>query len=303
MSWQMTAVAAVLRATRKRRFADPAGGRAMLERPKGDPTPPRAVRRRCQVATTRVAGFPVVSVRAPGVGRRGPVVVHLHGGAYVNEVVRQHWELARAYTEGLGVEVLLPLYGLAPDHHALEALGLATTVLEELAEAGRPAYLSGDSAGGGLALLAAQHATARGRGTLRGLGLLAPWVDLTMANPRIAEVERRDPWLARAALHEVARSWAGELPVGDPRVSPLAGDLADLPPVDLWVGDRDVCLPDSRLLRDRLRAAGVEVRYVEEPGALHVYPLLPVPEGRAARRDLVARAGERLGAGARRLGT
>jgi hypothetical protein len=28
--------------------------------------------------------------------------------------------------------------------------------------------------------------------------------------------------------------------------------------------------------------------YHEEPGALHVYPLFPVPEGRAARKVMVA---------------
>lgn len=291
----MTAVGALMRATRKRRFTDPAGGAAMLARPKGDPSPPRAVTRALTVSSREVGGFPVVSLAPPGtpVGT-GPVVVHLHGGAYVNEVVRQHWELAQAYAEGLGCEVLVPLYGLAPDHHAEHALAMVTALLE-LALAGRPAYVSGDSAGGGLALLAAQHASPAARGTLRGLGLLAPWVDLTMANPEIEAVERRDPWLARAALHEVARVWAAPWDVADPRVSPLHGDLAGLPPVDLWVGDRDVCLPDSRLLRDRLLAAGVEVDYVEQPGALHVYPILPVPEGRAARRDLVGRAGERLG--------
>lgn len=292
----MTALGALMRATRKRRFTDPLGGRAMLARPKGDPAPPRAVRRALEVTSREVAGFPVVSLVPPGArAGDGPVVVHLHGGAYVHQVVRQHWELARSHAATLGVEVLVPLYGLAPDHHADEALRLTTTLLDELAAAGRPAYLSGDSAGGGLALLAAQHASAAGRATLRGLGLLAPWVDLTMGNPEIEAAERRDPWLARAALHEVARTWAHPWPVDDPRVSPLRGDLAGLPPVDLWVGDRDVCLPDTRLLRDRLVEAGVEVDYVEQPGALHVYPILPVPEGRAARRDLVARAGRRLG--------
>jgi hypothetical protein len=42
-------------------------------------------------------------------------------------------------------------------------------------------------------------------------------------------------------------------------------------------------------------AAGVEVNYVEQPGAIHVSPLHPVPEGRAAREDVVARAGGALG--------
>jgi len=53
----------------------------------------------------------------------------------------------------------------------------------------------GDSAGAGLALITAQQTSARE--TLAGLTLMAPWLDLIMANPEIDEVEPRDPWLSR----------------------------------------------------------------------------------------------------------
>jgi epsilon-lactone hydrolase len=295
MSWQMRAVGLLMRVTRKRTFSDPEGGGVLLTRPKGDPTPPESLTRGLRVETHHVTGFPVVSFAGQGAVDGQPVVVHVHGGAYVNEISKQHWQLARTLALGLGCEVQVPRYGLAPEHDAAAALTFMTTLVDDLAGQGRAIYLSGDSAGGGLALLTAQHASSAGRAALRGLGLMAPWVDLTMANPEIESVERRDPWLARAALHEVARRWAASWDVRDPRVSPIAGDFGGLPPVDLWVGDRDICMPDSRRLRDLMRAAGVEVNYVERPGAIHVYPLLPVPEGRAAREDMVTRAGAALG--------
>jgi len=47
--------------------------------------------------------------------------------------------------------------------------------------------------------------------------------------------------------------------------------MTGLPPVDLWVGTRDITLPDTRLLRDLLTAAGVEVSYEEKQAAIHVY--------------------------------
>lgn len=292
----MRAVGLLMRVTRKRTFSDVEGGAKLLARPKADATPPESVTRGLRVTTHQVAGFPVVSfVPEGGAPDGGPVVVHLHGGAYVNEVAKQHWQLARTIALGLGCEVLVPLYGLAPDHDAAAALTFATTLVDDLAQQGRAIYLSGDSAGGGLALLTAQHASPAGRAALRGLGLMAPWSDLTLRNPEIEAVERRDPWLARAGLHEIARTWAHPWDVADPRVSPIFGDLHGLPTVDLWVGDRDICLPDSRKLRDQLTAAGVEVNYVEQPGAIHVYPLLPVPEGRAAREDVVSRAAAALG--------
>jgi monoterpene epsilon-lactone hydrolase len=295
MSGQMRAVGLLMRATRKRTFSDPDGGGVLLARPKGDPTPPESLTRGLRVETHQVTGFPVVSIAPQGAPDGGPVVVHVHGGAYVNEISKQHWQLARTLAMRLGCEVLVPLYGLAPDHDAAAALTFTTTLVDDLAGQGRAIYLSGDSSGGGLALLTAQHASPSGRAALRGLGLMAPWVDLTLANPEIESVERCDPWLARAALHEIARTWAASWDVSDPRVSPISGDFEGLPPVDLWVGDRDICMPDSRRLCDLMRAAGVAVNYVEQPGAIHVYPLLPVPEGRAAREYVVARAGAALG--------
>ncbi|MQW77121.1 alpha/beta hydrolase fold domain-containing protein [Nocardioides sp. dk4132] len=291
----MRTVGALMRATRKRRFADPDGGPALLARPKGPADPPAWLRRRCVVETDVVEGYDVHRVRAPGTAPGAPALVYLHGGAYVSEIVRQHWSLVAdlATAPGPGVEVVVPIYGLAPQHHAADALRLTGAALGGLLGEDRPVHLAGDSAGAGLALALALHHRPAAPGLLRGLTLMAPWLDLRMANPGIDAVEPHDPWLARPALHAVARSWAGGLPLTDPRVSPvLATDeaLAALPPVELWVGTRDITLPDTRLLAERLRAAEVAVRLHEEPGAIHVHPLLPVPEGRAARRELVRRA-------------
>jgi acetyl esterase/lipase len=154
----------------------------------------------------------------------------------------------------LGFDVLVPLYGLAPDHDGAATLAFTTSLVDDLAGQGRAIPLSGGSSGGGLPLLTAQNASPSGRAALRGLGLMAPWVDLTPANPEIEPVERGDPWLARAALHELARTWAASWDVSDPRVSPISGDFEGLPPVDLWVGDRDTCMPDSRRLVTSLRS-------------------------------------------------
>ena len=106
-----------------------------------------------------------------------------------------------------------------------------------------------------------------------------------MANPEVPAVERVDPWLSRAGLVPIAAAWAAATPLDDPLVSPLHGDLSSLPPLAIWVGTRDITLPDCRLVRDRL-AGDPSFRYVELDGALHVYPLLPVPEGRRAREEI-----------------
>lgn len=287
----MRGVAAFVRATRKKRYATAEAGRVVLAAPKGPAAPPAGFAARLSVRSGRVAGFDVHRVaRAPGADR--PVLVYLHGGAYVSEIAPQHWALVERIATDLDVEVWVPIYGLAPAHTAVEAHALVAALLEELADAGRDCWLAGDSAGGGLALAAAQEATEGS--TVRGLTLIAPWLDLAMRNPEVDALEPHDPWLSRAGLRPIADAWAGGLSLDDPRVSPLLGPVDGLPPVEIWVGTRDITLPDCRLLRDML-AGTVELGYHELPGGLHVVPLLPVPEAAVARRRIIARIGAGLG--------
>ena len=188
-----------------------------------------------------------------------------------------------------GVEVHVPIYGLAPHHTASEAVDLVAEVVHGLVAQGRSVVLLGDSAGGGLALVAAQQAAPAVRQRVAGLLLIAPWIDLTMANPAVDAVEPTDPWLTRAGLHPIARSWAGDLALDDPVVSPLFGALTGLPPVEVWVGTRDITAPDCRELERRMPDGAAFALHVED-GAIHDYPLLPTPEGRAASREI----GERV---------
>lgn len=296
-SWQMRAVALYVRLTRKKRYATEEAGIAFLHSQKGPSDPPRDAVVRCDVSTHEVRGRDVHVLRRRGTAApTHGVVVYLHGGAYTNEVVEQQWTFAAGLARQTGFEVQVPIYGLAPHSTALEALDLVTDIVTGVVDAGRRCVLAGDSAGGGLALVTAQSVPKHVRDGIAGLVLIAPWIDLAMTNPEVDEIEPTDPWLTRAGLHPIARSWAGGLAVDDPRVSPLHGDLADLPPVEVWVGTRDITLPDCRELGRRMPSGAPFALHVEE-GAIHDYPLLPAPEGRAARREIAARVSALLAAG------
>jgi acetyl esterase/lipase len=68
---------------------------------------------------------------------------------------------------------------------------------------------------------------------------------------------------------------------------PLAVDLTGLGALTVFSGTRDICNPDARLLTEKATAAGVDAGYHEGHGLLHVYPLTPTSEGRAARAEIV----------------
>ncbi|MGY1740694.1 MULTISPECIES: alpha/beta hydrolase fold domain-containing protein [unclassified Blastococcus] len=286
-SLQMRAVAAVLRLTRKRALATPERARRRLAAPKGSTAPPAALTRRHDVRQREVGGFPCTTV-APRGGPARSAAVYLHGGAYMSAISPQHWALVSRLADA-GVRVEVPHYGLAPEHTYRAAYPFVTAVYRDLvAEVGAAAVtVAGDSAGGGLALGLAQTLAGAGLPQPRRLVLLSPWLDLTLGHPDLPAVEARDPWLCSAGLRVAAAAWAGGDDPTDPRLSPGNGPLTGLAPVHVYVGTAEICLPDALALRDRARAEGAPVEVTVCRGAVHVYPLVPAPEGRAAARAVV----------------
>ena len=141
-----------------------------------------------------------------------------------------------------------------------------------------------------LALAVARSQHERGLAEASALLLLAPWADLTTSTPSTRWFAARDPWLHLGKLQAYAAWWAGgEESLGRPEVSPALADLGGLPPGLMFAGTRDVLLPGCRLLAARAEEAGWPLQYVEEPGLIHVYPLLPlIPEAERAWRTTTA---------------
>ncbi len=265
--------------------------RAHLAAPKGSGEPPLSLRRACVVSTSEVAGFPVHTVLPPGQSRPERVVVYLHGGSYVDEIVRQHWGLVRRFARA-GCRVEVPLYGLAPEHTVEEAVPFVLAILAGLERtyAMSDVVLAGDSAGGGLAVAVTHALRDAGRPVPRRLLLDAPWLDVRMAGPDLERFAARDPWLSADALRTMGAVWAGDRDPADPWASPVTGSFEGFPPVEVWTGTRDVLHPDALALSERALEAGVDATLHVVAGAVHVYPLTPTPEGRRGAAQMVQAA-------------
>lgn len=174
----------------------------------------------------------------------GGVLIYLHGGAYAYPMVAGQWGIVEGLIDRTGLPVIIPDYPIAPAHTATDAFDFVQPIIDEAqAEFGR-VILFGDSAGGGLALSLAMQRRDAGARQVDGLVLYAPWVDVTMTNPRIEEVQRRDRVLRVPGAAWAGRAWAGHLDPADWRVSPLYGDPEGLPPMRIFQGDADIVGPD-----------------------------------------------------------
>jgi len=306
--------------------ASEAALRALVARSRAAPpsAPPAALRAEFDVteealplpggvaAACRV--FIIAPRRAAGAGAPGPAgaILYLHGGAYVLPASAYHWRFAASLARDTRLPVVAPLYPLAPEATAGEgALPAARAALARAAAAAggaaRAVAVVGGSAGGGLALALCQALVAGGapRAALpAGALLVAPWLDATcLEGDEERALARRDPMNAAPGLAAAARWYAGAAPGGaacaaaSPGLAPLAG----LPPISLWIGTRDILLPQCRRFAARAAAEGAPLaRYAEGEGQVHHWPAIDVwghPEARAAARDIAAAAAEDVRAG------
>jgi cation diffusion facilitator CzcD-associated flavoprotein CzcO/acetyl esterase/lipase len=200
----------------------------------------------------------------------GRALLYLHGGGFSTGSPRSYRALAAALSRATGSTVYLPDYRLAPAHPYPAALTDTLAAYRALLAAGLPAsqvVLAGDSAGGHLALAAALRLRAEGAPLPAGLALLSPWLELS--RPPGAGAGSRDPLLGEAWLRSCARAYLASADPAGPGVTPLAADLAGLPPLHVQAGAEELLVGDADRLVARARAAGVPVGYDRWPGMWH----------------------------------
>lgn len=217
------------------------------------------------VRRVTLGGRPATRVTV-GATERTRAVVHLHGGAYTVGSPRSHRGLAALLAEATGAAVYLPDYRLAPEHPYPAALEDAVRACAEVAAEHEGFAISGDSAGGGLAVATARRLLDGGLAEPAALALISPWVD--PAAPPTGPT--RDLIIRHSWGRACAALYLGGGDPADPGYAPGRGELAGLPPAIVQIGKREVLHGQVVEFAANLRAAGVEVRLTELPRLWHV---------------------------------
>ncbi|HPU12342.1 MAG TPA: alpha/beta hydrolase [Aeromicrobium sp.] len=234
--------------------------------------------------------------RPTGVGGNRPVVVHFHGGGWLQGAPEQTAWLTSRIAARTGAVVISPSYRLAPENpfpaavdDSWETLGWLVEHATKLGIDPDRLAVSGDSAGGNLAAVAALRARDEGGLNLRAQILIYPAVE--MYEKFASEIRLpNEPVLSAAAMTTFVRLYLGDAyGTFDQNASPLrASSHADLPPAFILTADRDPLLDNGVHYRDALRRAGVRVRYREYAQAVHGFVSLPgvVPAASRAAEDI-----------------
>ena len=235
------------------------------------------------------AGPPVASVRdivIPGQAGGTParvyspapdapgVVVYYHGGGWVVGSVESWDASVRALAVASGCDVVSVDYRLAPEHVFPAAVDDAYDALTWAAGAlanGRPVVVSGDSAGGNLAAVAALRARDSGGPRIALQLLVYPVTDYDLDGKSYVEYDGTEFIVNR---RDMAWYWDHYAPDpatrANPYASPLrASDLSGLPPAYVVTAEHDPLRDEGFAYADRLRAARVPVEHRHYASQIH----------------------------------
>jgi acetyl esterase/lipase len=153
-----------------------------------------------------ISGWWAKPVRA----RKGAAILHLHGGWF-------NWGSAQAFRNlvghiamSAGADAFIPDYRLAPEHPFPAAVKDAEACYRGLVDRGiKKIALTGDSAGGNLALVLLSIATAlAGSAGIVPVGavVLSPVTDLTLTGESFETRAEADPYFVRSQVAGLVRS-------------------------------------------------------------------------------------------------
>lgn len=213
------------------------------------------------------------------------IILHCHGGGYSTGSSLYARTLTSKLTASTSMDVLCFDYRLAPEHPYPAALEDAMKVWNYLMLLGygaRDVILTGDSAGGNLALALSLKLKAEGRLLPRGILLMSPWTDLTSSGESFAEKAEVDPVLNREYIDRMIGAYAPGRELKDPLISPLFGSFEGFPPAYIQVGENEILLSDAKRLHQAFVKANVSVKMDVYPGMWHVFQMSPVKAARDA---------------------
>ncbi len=256
-----------------------------------------------QFTAVNAGGVKAEWVLAPNVDRRRRLL-YIHGGAYIMGSALSHRRITSKFSEISNAAVLAINYRLMPEHPRLAGIEDCRNAYRWLLDNGpdgpAPAnaiFVAGDSAGGNLTLSLLAWIRDHGLRVPNAAVALSPATDATLGSPSLKTNLATDPMLGPLfkALAKVPRTvllWAAWIQTrvrpSDPRVSPVFGDLAGLPPLLIQGSGTEMLHDDSRRYVNKALAAGSPVTLQTWQHMVHVWHIYhpELPEAHAAFAEI-----------------
>lgn len=226
----------------------------------------------------------------PENARDDAVVFYIHGGGLICGTA----ETSRGYAGMLAGESKLPVwsctYRLAPENKFPAGVDDCFAVYKALLEKypGKPIFLIGESGGAYLCIVTALKARDEGLKQPAAIVPYSPPIDWSGVIDR-SFPGNKDFTVTPEGLYQL-RDWYADGDFENPYVSPYYADYAGLCPILLAWDESESLSKDSEILRDKAKAAGVEVVWKSYPDCFHAFATTGrgTPESYEILRDTIA---------------
>jgi monoterpene epsilon-lactone hydrolase len=205
----------------------------------------------------------------------GRSILYFFGGGFVLGTPATRRKTAGHLALAAKARVLVPSYRLAPEHPFPTALDDAVRAYQFLIKRAEPSktVVSGDSAGGGLAVSTVIAVRDRHLPMCAGIAALSPWADLTCSGESITSRAAADIECTRERLLEMAGWYMKDADPAQPLASPVFADFAGMPPLLCIAGGDEELLDDSVRLVRNAGTAGVNATLYIAAGMQHVWAI------------------------------
>jgi monoterpene epsilon-lactone hydrolase len=250
--------------------------------------PPREIKKICDVSKHEVNGRAVFTLSTKK-QTSGKHILYLHGGAYVQNFVKQHWKFLALLVQHTHCTITAPDYPLAPAHTYIDAFDMVIPLYKDIVrKAGSSnSIIMGDSAGGGFALALAQQMHCDNVAPPDKIVLLSPWLDITLKNPEIENIDSSDPFLSVTGLQKAGQAYAGESDPSNFLLSPINGPIQNIGKISIFIGSKDILVADARKFNLLAQENGISINYREYADMVHVWMLLNFRESKQAQREII----------------
>ena len=220
-----------------------------------------------------LGGVPVIFIEIADTEPSG-VIFHLHGGGFALGSAAGSVGFASDLARKAGMNAVTVDYRLAPEHPfpaAVEDVTAAYHALLDQASARTQIVVTGESAGGNLALELLIAGKQHGLEMPAALALFSPMTDLTATGESFTTKAGVDPNITAAAIRTRASDYPDGTDPKDPLVSPIYADLTGLPPTLIQAGSHEALLDDATRLASRAATDDVAVIVDITPEVAHVF--------------------------------
>lgn len=199
-------------------------------------------------------------------------ILYIHGGSYVGELERYHWQFFKDIVQDAKARIIVPDYPLAPEKTYIDVFKMMKPLYEEIINkltSDDKFILMGDSAGAGMALALYQKIGKLNHKLPDKTILISPWIDVRMNNPEIDNID--DPILKKYLLKLSGKKYAGKNGMKSYLVNPIIGPVDKLKNIFILIGTRDLLNPDAKLFANSNKNT---VNFYEYLDATHNFVLM-----------------------------